>query len=190
LFPTSPSWHSIPELFDFCWVLGACPRPAGKRVIIQTHSGGPGAAAADACSRAGLVLAELSPQTRKKLSPLVPATGSMSNPVDLTFSKNPLDFFSVIPDMLLEESNSDGLLAYFLAPAQSIRRTMEGMGIAPDQIPQLTEKLFDDQGQSLGGLIAKHQKPLVGFTFHSHEELFVRKLLHHSIGGSGLYSQP
>ena len=105
----------------------------------------------------------------------------MNNPVDLTFSKNPLDFFSVIPDMLLEESNSDGLLAYFLAPGKSVRLTMEGMGIAPDQIPQLTEKLFDDQGKSLAGLISKHQKPLVGFTFHSYEELFVRKLLHHGV---------
>lgn len=173
--------QSIPELFDYCWVLGACPRPAGNRVIIQTHSGGPGAAAADACSRAGVVLAKLSPQTREKLSPLVPATGSMNNPVDLTFSKNPLDYFSVIPDILMEENNSDGLLAYFLAPGQSIRRTMEGMGIPPGQIPQLTEKLFDDQGQSLAGLIAKHQKPLVGFTFHSHEELSIQKLRHHGI---------
>jgi acyl-CoA synthetase (NDP forming) len=173
--------QSIPELFDYCWVLGACPRPAGNRVIIQTHSGGPGAAAADACSRAGVVLAKLSPQTREKLSPLVPATGSMNNPVDLTFSKNPLDYFSVIPDILMEENNSDGLLAYFLAPGQSIRRTMQGMGIPPDQIPQLTEKLFDDQGQSLAGLIAKHQKPLVGFTFHSHEELSIQKLRHHGI---------
>ncbi len=173
--------QTITELFDFCWVLGACPRPAGNRAIIQTHSGGPGAAAADACSRAGLVLAKLSRQTRDKLSPLVPPTGSMNNPVDLTFSKNPLDYFTVIPDILLEEGNADGLLAYFLAPGQSIRRTMEGMGIASDQIPQLTEKLFDDQGKSLAGLIAKHQKPLVGFTFQSHDELFVRKLLHHGV---------
>ena len=173
--------QSIPELFDFCWVLGACPRPAGNRIIIQTHSGGPGAAAADAGSRTGLVLAKLSSQTREKLSPLVPPTGSMSNPIDLTFSKNPLDYFTVIPDMLLEESNSDGLLAYFLAPGQTIRRSMAGMGISPDQIPQLTEKLFDDQGQSLAGLMAKHQKPLVGFTFHSHEELSIRKLRHHGI---------
>jgi acyl-CoA synthetase (NDP forming) len=173
--------QSIPELFDFCWVLGACPRPAGNRVIIQTHSGGPGAAAADAGSRTGLVLAKLSSKTREKLSPLVPPTGSLSNPVDLTFSKNPLDYFTVIPDKLLEESNSNGLLAYFLAPGQTIRRAMEGMGIDSDQIPQLTEKLFDDQGQSLAGLIAKHQKPLVGFTFHSHEELSIRKLRHYGI---------
>ncbi len=73
------------------------------------------------------------------------------------------------------------MLEYFLAPGQSIRRTMEGMGIAPDQIPQLTEKLFDYQGKSLAGLIAKHRKPLVGFTFQSHGELFVRKLLHHGV---------
>jgi len=111
----------------------------------------------------------------------VPATGSMNNPIDLTFSKNPLDYFTVIPDMLLEESNADGLLAYFLAPGQSIRRTMEGMGIAPDQIPQLTEKLFDDQGKSLAGLMAKHQKPLIGYTFQSHEELYVQKLLRHGV---------
>jgi len=173
--------RSLPELFDFCWVLGACPQPGGNRVIIQTHSGGPAAAAADACSRTGLVLAKLSPQTHEKLSPLVPLTGSMNNPIDLTFSKNPLEYFTVIPDMLLEDSNADGLLAYFLAPGQSIRRTMEGMGIASDQIPQLTEKLFDDQGQSLAGLIVKHQKPLVGFTFQSHGELFIRKLLHHNV---------
>jgi acetyl-CoA synthetase (ADP-forming) len=173
--------HSIPELFDFCWVLGASPRPAGNRVIIQTHSGGPGAAAADAGSRTGLVLAKLSPQTREKLSPLVPATGSMNNPIDLTFSKNPQDYFSVIPNILLEEANCDGLLAYFLAPGQIIRRTMKSMGIAPDQIPQLTEKIFDDQAKSMAGLMAKHQKPLIGYTFQSHEELYVQKLLHHGV---------
>ena len=27
--------HSIPELFDYCWVLGTCPRPGGNRVIVQ-----------------------------------------------------------------------------------------------------------------------------------------------------------
>jgi acyl-CoA synthetase (NDP forming) len=127
------------------------------------------------------VLAKLSRQTREKLAPLVPSTGTMNNPVDLTFSKNPQDYFTVIPDILLEEGDCDGLLAYFLAPGPIIRRAMEGMGIAADQIPQLTEKLFDDQGKSLAGLIAKHQKPLFGFTFQSHDELYVQKLLDHGV---------
>ena len=173
--------HSIPELFDYCWVLGTCPQPGGNRVIIQTHSGGPGAAAADACGRAGLELPQLSKQTQDKIAPMVPHTGSVNNPVDLTFSKNPLDFFDAIPDALLGDIGTDGLLAYFLAPEQSIRRTMESMGIPEEKIPRLTEKLFDDQGRALAGLIKKHQKPLVGFTFQNHGDLFIRKLLHHDV---------
>ncbi len=173
--------HSIPELFDYCWVLGTCPRAGGNRVIVQTHSGGPGAAAADACNRAGLELSQLSKQTRDKIAPMVPHTGSLNNPIDVTFSKNPLDFYDGIPDALLGDTGSDGLLAYFLAPGKSIRRSMAGMGIAEEEIPRLIEKLFDDQGRTLAGLIKKHQKPLVGFTFQSHRDLSVRKLLQYDV---------
>ena len=105
----------------------------------------------------------------------------MTNPIDLTFSKNPQDYFSVIPNILLDESNCDGLLAYFLAPGSIIRRTMKSMGIAADQIPQRTEKIFDDQAKSMAGLMAKHQKPLIGYTFQSHEELYVQKLVRHGV---------
>ena len=112
---------------------------------------------------------------------MVPHTGSLNNPVDVTFSKNPLDFYDSIPDALLGDSRTDGVLAYFLAPGTSIRRTMAGMGIAEKEIPRLTEKLFDDHGRTLAGLIKKHRKPLVGFTFQSHEELSVRKLLQYGV---------
>ena len=173
--------HSIPELFDYCWVLGTCPQPGGNRVIVQTHSGGPGAAAADACSRVGLELPQLSQQTLDKIAPMVPHTGSLNNPIDVTFSKNPLDFYDGIPDALLGDSGTDGLLAYFLAPGKSIRRAMAGMGIATEEIPRVTEKLFDDQGRTLAGLIKKHHKPLVGFTFQSHQDLSVRKLLDYGV---------
>jgi len=173
--------HSIPELFDYCWVLGTCPRPGGNRMILQTNSGGPGAAAADACSRAGLKLPPLSKQTHDKIEPMVPHTGSLNNPVDVTFSKNPLDFYDGIPDALLGDMGADGLLAYFLAPGKIIRRSMAGMGIAEEEIPRLTDKLFDDQGRTLAGLIEKHQKPLVGFTFQSHQDLSVRKLLDYGV---------
>jgi acyl-CoA synthetase (NDP forming) len=169
--------HSITELFDFCSVLGTCIRPKDNRVIIQTHSGGPGAAAADACSRNGLKLPHFSKNTLEKLAPLVPHTGSVSNPVDLTFSKNPMDYFADIPDILLAETAADSLLMYFLTPGQVIRRNMESMDIPPDQIPELTEKLFTGQARSLAALIKKHHKPIIGFTFQSHENLFIQKLI-------------
>jgi acyl-CoA synthetase (NDP forming) len=54
---------------------------------------------------------------------------------------------------------------------------MESMGISEDQIPRLTEKLFDDQAKSLAALSAKYQKPLIGFTFQSPEELSIQKML-------------
>jgi acetate---CoA ligase (ADP-forming) subunit alpha len=173
--------HSMPEFFDYCWVLGTCPRPAGNRVIVQTNSGGPGAVAADACSRAGLKLPQLTQQTQAKITPMVPHTGSLTNPIDVTFSKNPLDFYDGIPDALLGDRGTDGLLAYFLAPGTVIRRSMAGMGVAEEEIPRLTEKLFDDQGRTLAGLIEKHQKPLIGFTFQSDQDLFVRKFLYYDV---------
>jgi acyl-CoA synthetase (NDP forming) len=173
--------NSIPELFDFCWVLGSCFRPQDNRVVIQTHSGGPGAAAADAGSRNGLKLPQLSGNTLEKLAALVPHTGSVNNPVDLTFSKNPMDYFATIPDVLLADAAAGGLLMYYLTPKRLIRRTMENMKIAPDQIPKLTEKLFDDQAESLAALIKKHQKPIVGFTFQSNQNLFIQKLVEHGL---------
>jgi hypothetical protein len=92
-----------------------------------------------------------------------------------------MDYFAAIPDILLEDTGAGGLLMYFLAPGQIIRRTMESMGIAPDQIPKLAEKLFNDQADSLAALTRKHQKPIIGFTFQSHENLFIQKLIEHGL---------
>ena len=88
---------SLTELFDFCWALGTLPIPAGNRVLVQTHSGGPGATAADACDRDGMVLPALSNRTVEALRPFMPHTGTLGNPVDLTFSKSPMDYFAEIP---------------------------------------------------------------------------------------------
>jgi acetyl-CoA synthetase (ADP-forming) len=173
--------NSIPELFDFCRVLGSCLRPRDNRVIVQTHSGGPGAAAADACSRNGLQLPQFSENTLKKLAALVPHTGSVNNPVDLTFSKNPMDYFAAIPDVLLADSAAGSLLVYFLTPKAVIRRTMESREIAADQIPKLTEKQFNDQAGSLAALVKKHRKPIIGFTFQSHQNSFIQKLFGHGL---------
>ncbi|MCK7510258.1 MAG: hypothetical protein MZV70_43575 [Desulfobacterales bacterium] len=79
--------QTLAELFDYALALGTLPRPRGNKVIIQTHSGGPGATAADACGRAGLTLPPLSSETVEKLKPLIPKTASTANPVDMTFSK-------------------------------------------------------------------------------------------------------
>jgi acyl-CoA synthetase (NDP forming) len=95
--------HSMMEMFDICWMLGSFSDPVGRRVLIQTHSGGPGVEAADACGRVGLELPPLSPETIEKLRPLIPQTGSINNPVDFTYIKNFPDYYSEIPKILLED---------------------------------------------------------------------------------------
>jgi acetyl-CoA synthetase (ADP-forming) len=173
--------RSVVELFDFCWLLGSGSIAAGNRVVVQTHSGGPGAAVADACSRAGLALSPLSAETLEKLTPYVPPTGSVNNPVDLTFTKNPLDYFDSIPAILMAEPAADIVLIYFMMPGENVKRAMEGMGIPPEQIGKLIEKLFDDQAKAIAVLRRDFQKPIIGFSFHPRENPMLKKLQEHGI---------
>ncbi len=169
--------RTLTELFDFSLALGRLPRPKGNRVIIQTHSGGPGAAAADSCGRAGLTLPSLSPETVESLRPLIPHTASTSNPVDMTFSKNHADDFYNIPNILLQEKNADILMVYFLSPSVFIERAMENMGVAPDQISQETQKIIEEQAKAFFSLTKAHNKPIVGYTYRSLDDSMVRYLL-------------
>jgi len=168
--------YSIEQMFDFCYVLGTSPLPAGNRVVIQTHSGGPGAAAADCCSRAGLELPPLAEETREKLTPFIPATASNANPVDLTYTKNPLDFFSKIPEILLVDSNTDSMLVYFLASSSMIKRALEGMGMSADDAEENTEKIIDQQCDSMAEIMKSGGKPLVGYSFLTRQHSFIKKL--------------
>jgi len=169
--------HSVTELFDFSWVLGGLPTPKGNKVVIQTHSGGPGAAAADSCGKVGLELPALSKKTLEKLTPFVPHTGSINNPVDLTYTKNPLDYFSDIPKALLEENNTDILLMYLLMPLHTVKFSLEHMGFRGDQVIEQTTQLFSTQAESIACLPETYGKPLIGYTFRGLEEQFIRELL-------------
>ncbi len=168
--------RSIEEMFDCCYALGASPPPRGNRIIIQTHSGGPGAAAADAGGRAGLVLQALGEETIQKLAPYVPHTGSIANPIDLTYTKNPLDYFHTIPDILLEDKEADALLVYFLASSGMVRRALEGLGVAKEEAGVEAEKIIAEQCKAVASLMEKHQKPLIGYSFLTRENPFIRGL--------------
>jgi acyl-CoA synthetase (NDP forming) len=169
------------ELFDICWMLGSFPRIAGRRVMIQTHSGGPGAEAADACGRAGLELPPLSPETIKRLRPLMPQTGAISNPLDFTFGKNLTDYFSEIPKALLEEKNADYLLFYFFTPSRRLRRMLKQVGVPSDQISEEAAKLVDFQSDAIVRLIETHDKPFVGYSFQNLTDQLLRRLVERGV---------
>ncbi|MGH3739382.1 MAG: acetate--CoA ligase family protein, partial [Micromonosporaceae bacterium] len=76
----------VDELLDVGDAFAAPYRPNGPRVAVVTTSGGSGILAADAVADHGLVLARLSQDTREALRQIVPAYGSVGNPVDVTAS--------------------------------------------------------------------------------------------------------
>ena len=173
--------QNLSELFDFCQALGTLPRPGGNRVIVQTHSGGPGAVAADALGRAGLSLPDLSESTITKLREVIPKTASTNNPVDMTFSKNPMDDFHRIPNILLQEENADMLLVYFLAPNVFIERGMRSMDASPDAIREEVSKVIDQNMKAFFSLTKQYDKPVIGYTYRSLQEQMAQGLLERGV---------
>jgi acetyl-CoA synthetase (ADP-forming) len=169
--------HSISELFDFCWVLGTQPAPKGSSVAVLTHSGGPGASAADACGRAGLEMPPFSDGTVVKLKDLLPHTAAVQNPVDCTFNKNPQDYFFAIPEVLLQDKRMDMLLVYVLVPARSISRALQQLGVPKEKVEAKTQKVIRIQTEGLANLLRTHGKPLIGYTYQTLGEPFLRGLI-------------
>lgn len=168
--------QSIEELFDFCWVLGGLPKPRGNRIIVQTHSGGPGVVAADACDREGLELPSLSPEICEKLAPFIPHTGSIRNPIDLTFSRDQMDYFVRIPKLLLEGEEANGFLMYFLFPPDKPEALLGQLGIPSDEIPVKLMKIVRDICDAIADLVDTYQKPIIGFSFRPRDDLLVKGL--------------
>jgi len=169
--------RSVTELFDFCWALGSLPMPKGNRLIIQTHSGGPGAVAADSCGRSGIDMPPLSRKTADRLRPHVPHTASIQNPVDLTFMKNPVEYLGNILKVLLEDESADMLLVYLLIVPKIAEQMMQELGFPQDKIPAEIQKFNESLSESVATLLKTHGKPIMGYTFRSLDEGVIQYLI-------------
>ncbi|GAB4343403.1 MAG: acetate--CoA ligase family protein [Candidatus Abyssubacteria bacterium] len=77
--------QNLEDMIDIATAFHYFPRGTrGRRLAIISGPGGPAVAASDALERAGLRLAQLHPETIRRLSEFVPPSGaSLRNPVDL-----------------------------------------------------------------------------------------------------------
>ncbi len=167
---------SIEELFDFCMVLGTQPLPRDERIAIFTHSGGPGAAAADTADRNGLKLAQFTEDTLGKLRAIAPSTATISNPLDLTFSRSPNDYTEVLPQIVLKDENVSGMFMYMLLPLARVIQTIRSSVSEPGQAEALAEQFVDSQCKAVAALPGTFDKPVVGGTFCRTSEHFMQKL--------------
>jgi len=108
--------HTVEEFFDTAMIfshlvpLGIIPK--GKRIMIMTNSGGPGATMADRISRKGLELPLYSEEIKKKIDKFLVPTAQSSNPLDFTFSLNPVDFFIKVPRIIARSGEYDAMVVY------------------------------------------------------------------------------
>ena len=75
---------TIEAMLDVAYLHTVGGIPPGPRVAVSTISGGAGVILADEIEASGLHLAQFATETRARLRQLVPAFGSIDNPVDTT----------------------------------------------------------------------------------------------------------
>ena len=113
--------ETLDEMLDIASGFDLQPLPRGRRVGIITNAGGPAILAADACASAGLVLADLAPETRQQIAQCVPDLGTCANPLDLTASAGPDDYRRAVEAIL-----SSPLVDSLIVIVASLDRTTNG----------------------------------------------------------------
>ncbi|MEO6238833.1 MAG: GNAT family N-acetyltransferase [Vicinamibacterales bacterium] len=107
--------RTLEELFDVASVLAHQPVPRGRRVAIVTNAGGPAILAADACEANGLDVAVLCEATQAALRALLPATASVTNPIDMIASATP-DQYRRVLEVVTDDPLIDSVIAIFIPP--------------------------------------------------------------------------
>jgi acetyltransferase len=103
-------------------------------------SGGSAIVLADAAEQAGLVMAELSPQTTERLSKVIPAIGSTQNPVDFTagyIAGSGAEKFRSAVQAVIDDASVDAVCINFATTAGDAARTG---AVALGEIARTTDK--------------------------------------------------
>jgi acetyltransferase len=106
---------TVNELFNTAKGFESYPIPKGNRVAVVTNAGGPSILATDQLEKKGLVLSELSEETKSKLRKIVHPEGSVNNPIDLLPHGNEISFTAVI-EIVLADENVDSVISLFVEP--------------------------------------------------------------------------
>jgi acetyltransferase len=107
--------NNLNELFNAAKGFENFPLPAGNRIAVITNGGGPAVLAVDALIKEGLILAELSGSTKKKLKEIIHPEGSAENPVDLLPGGAP-EQFKTVNEIVLGDNNVDAVISIFVEP--------------------------------------------------------------------------
>ncbi|MBI2318512.1 MAG: acetate--CoA ligase family protein [Betaproteobacteria bacterium] len=107
--------RDVDDLIDHALALSMTRLPGGKRLGIMTESGGGGVLLAERAAELGLNVGEIQGSTRERLARVVPAVGSVQNPVDLTGqSLTDLSLITGSMEVMLDAPDFDIIVPFLL----------------------------------------------------------------------------
>lgn len=155
--------HDLDDMVDAGLAFSNQPLPAGNRVGIIAPGGGWGVMAADACSKAGLDVAQLDAATIDRLNGVLPDVWSHSNPVDTIAGVK--GTIGGLLDILAGSPSIDGLIVLgAVAGAPSIWRYLEGSSTREDMTERYAHGAMDFLSQSFNDIQRareRHHKPVI-----------------------------
>lgn len=154
--------ESIGDLIDWSRALSSQPLPPGKRIAIVTNAGGPGVLSADAASRAGLELAELSSETFAALDEVLPEVWSRNNPVDVIGDATPERYRDAL-NILGQAPEVDALLVIMTVQAMTAPMATARAVAEAHQDPSWSKPLLCSflglVGTDVGSYLDRHGVP-------------------------------
>ena len=108
--------NEVEELFDAAATLARMSPQRGDRLAIVSNGGGAGVLATDRLIAEGGKLAELAPETVRKLDAVLPATWSRANPVDIIGDADAKRYADAV-GALMQDDDVDALLAIYCPTA-------------------------------------------------------------------------
>lgn len=114
--------HTLEDFFDFAKAFEFLMplKLTGNRIILASFPGGEGVITTDLCQEKGLSMANVSPETSRKLQKVAPPWTILPNPFDLgvcTQFNNPAEVYRVFLELMVNDDNVD-CLAIQVAPAE------------------------------------------------------------------------
>ncbi|MBN1190232.1 MAG: CoA-binding protein [Dehalococcoidales bacterium] len=148
------------EMGEVIFALLNTPLPRGKGAGILSIGGGPGAMAAEACEKEGLVIGKISEGTIAKMDACLPARWSRRNPCDLAGIG--LEDYPAIATSLWALLDDDSIdIVLLQAPIVASKEILTGrMGLKTDEVGAYREKERENLRQ-ISRKVEESGKPVV-----------------------------
>jgi acyl-CoA synthetase (NDP forming) len=167
--------HSIEDLYSHGWALAAQPPLRGRRVGVVTNSGGPGTAISHNADLSGLDVPRFSDNLQSRIRPLIQGHASSANPVDLTFHLDMQLLSILIPEMIMQSGEVDGVILHGAISTGFMREVYPHLREILNNINE--EQFIENYRRDVTGAVSLPQKygmPLLVSSFFDADDDYTR----------------